>query len=216
MGDYDFPKAVKEFVFDLHDSCRRSMRPDDQKSLYVHQYREITQKYFAASEWPSCDVVKDECESDKLFLAFYEELIGRHKFGTPSLRITLKDKLNSWKVYTNLFELIFTSSNIDMYILPEWIFEILHEYVYQFQGFSQYRTREKSRTEEEKDALTKPVGKEPWSVVDVMYTLHRLIDMSNIRHPNTPPPSQVHETFGHFAAVSLSRLECLLGDFHAR
>jgi len=215
MADFLLPNQVKDFVFDMHDSCRRSMIAEDQKSLYTQQYRELTQKYFATSEWPPADAVKDECESDRLFLAFYEELVMRHKFGTQNIRVTLKDKIASWRTYSNLFEMVWESTNIDMLILPEWIFEIMHEFVYQFQGFCQYRTKEKSRTEEEKEMLTTPSGKEPWSVIDVMYTLHRLIDVSNIKNPNVKAPSKVHETFGHFAAVSLSRLECLLGDYHA-
>ena len=95
-----------------------------------------------------------------------------------------------------------------MVILPEWIFEIMHEFVYQFQGFYQHRTQVKSRTTS--DIETLKANPASWAVETVMFYLHNLIRVGSVKNAG-----QVQATFGHFASASLSRLECLLGDYHS-
>jgi translation initiation factor 3 subunit L len=55
--------------------------------------------------------------------------------------------MEGWDVYRELFDELLegaeedsTSSQPKLFILPEWAFDILHEFVYQFQGFCQFRT----------------------------------------------------------------------------
>jgi len=96
------PESVKDFIFDLHDSCRRSQNLNEQKSLYTQTLKDITSKYFSSSPFPPPEAIKNECESDGLFLAFYDELATRHLF--TSMRPGLAEKLESWKVYLRLFD----------------------------------------------------------------------------------------------------------------
>ena len=101
-------------------------------------------------------------------------------------------------------------------ILPEWAFEVCHEFVYQFQGFCQYRHSQASKGDptDPQSALLKS-NPEVWDLPTVMRLLTGVIDLSNLRSDPTgkSSPSQMHHVLGYFAAVSLSRLECLLGDF---
>lgn len=86
---------------------------------------------------------------------FYSELTTRHLFN--NLRPTLNDKINAWKTYSSLFDQMLTlkdDTKADAFhVLPEWAFELIHEYVYQFQGFCQFRTHLAQRTADEKELL---------------------------------------------------------------
>lgn len=86
-----------------------------------------------------------ECNGDPLFLAFYRELTHRHWHAVS--RPSLRERMEGWDVYRELFDELLegaeeesTSSQSSFLILPEWAFDILHEFVYQFQGFCQFRT----------------------------------------------------------------------------
>ena len=60
------------------------------------------------------------------------------------------------------------------------------------------------------DTLAK--NKDAWAVETVLYYLHRLGSYVNC---SAPTVTRAHRMLGIFASVALSRLECLLGDFHA-
>ncbi|GMH52260.1 hypothetical protein TrLO_g7223 [Triparma laevis f. longispina] len=212
----EIPSAVRDFVFDLHDACRRSQRPEEMKALYSGVFVELSAKHYTHKPWPSAEEMSSECESDELFLNFYSELTTRHLFN--NLRPTLNDKINAWKTYSSLFDQMLTlkdDTKADAFhVLPEWAFELIHEYVYQFQGFCQFRTHLAQRTAEEKELLE--ANKDVWDVGTVMKHLHGLIGASGLKTDPTGASAHGQSLYmmGYFAALSLSRLECLLGDFH--
>lgn len=249
--DSCIPAPVKDFVFDLHDSARRSQNSSDQAPLYSGTFRELSSKYFPQSQWPSPEGIASECSNDPLFLAFYRELTHRHLHSVT--RIQVIDRIDGWQVYRNLFDLLLAeapgsepSTNADspggLYILPSWAFDVLHEFVYQFQGFCQFRTQTVASVANKSggggnnnsgggggnsqkpnghvmdalDALAK--NRDAWAVETVLFYLHRLIDVGT---PSTDtadaaviiPPAYRHLAL--FASIALSRLECLLGDYRA-
>jgi len=139
------PQGVTDFVFDLSDSVTLSQLTEEQARLYNNVFRDLSQKYFASTPWPSPGAVAAECNGDPLFLAFYRELTHRHWHAVS--RPSLRERMEGWDVYRELFDEVLdgaeedsTSSNPKLFILPEWAFDILHEFVYQFQGFCQFRT----------------------------------------------------------------------------
>lgn len=110
-------------------------------------------------------------------------------------------------------------------LLPEWAFDIMNEFVYEFQGFCQFRTTQAAQTvlpvtttgevapiveHSILDQLWK--HKTVWAVEQVFLYLHRLCTYV---HSTAPTVTRAHRTLGIFASVALSRLECLLGDYHA-
>mmetsp|Transcript_32948 Transcript_32948/g.48326 ORF Transcript_32948/g.48326 Transcript_32948/m.48326 type:complete len:521 (+) Transcript_32948:71-1633(+) len=224
--DACLPGPLRDFVFDLHDSCRRSQIASEQTVFYIGTFREITAKYFATSAWPSPEAVATDCDSDPLFLALYRELTHRH-FHSIS-RPQVRDRIDGWHVYRNLFDLILkeaeapSDAGLGFYVIPDWAFDILHEFVYQFQGFCQFRTTQagnasvsaaKSGTgapaSETIDVLSR--NRDAWAVETVLFYLHRLVAVGC----SDEPPSEAHRLLGTFASVALSRLECLLGDYRA-
>ena len=69
--DFHLPDGIKDFVFDLHEASRRSLRLEDVEPLYDVKFREITEKYFATSAWPNPSDIESECGNDAVFLLFY-------------------------------------------------------------------------------------------------------------------------------------------------
>lgn len=65
-----------------------------------------------------------------------------------------------------------------MQLPNEWLWEMLDEFIYQFQSFCQYRGKLTMRTSEEIGLLKKHAG--VWDVNEVLDILKSLVDNSNI------------------------------------
>ena len=70
--DFVLPEAIKDFIFDLHQATRKSLRVDDINVLYHTKYRDLSEKYFAQSAWPTSLQVAPECYFDDDFLLLYK------------------------------------------------------------------------------------------------------------------------------------------------
>jgi translation initiation factor 3 subunit L len=213
----------------LYDSVTLSHIAEEQKRLYNSEFRDLSSKYFASTPWPSPQTIATECNGDPLFLALYRELTHRHWHAVS--RIMIRDRMEGWDVYRELFEEILQEEP-NFYIAPEWAFDILHEFVYQFQGFCQFRTALYNNAI--KYGLVKegePIGSvnlstgsppqnivdninllasaDAWEVEQVFSYLNRLVKIG------IASERPAYQYLGLFASVALSRLECLLGDYSA-
>jgi len=231
------PQAFTDFIFDLYDSVTLSQLTEEQQKLYQTTLPDLSQKYFATSQWPSATSIASECNGDPLFLAVYRELTHRHWHSVS--RPTLTDRMEGWDVYAQLFDECLDSDSPSFFLLPSWVFEILHEFVYQFQGFCQIRTAVYSAAKKQGllDADGNPNipddlpskhanladnltllhnNKDAWDVEAMFSYLHRLIQigMPAERKPNFNI-QPVNTYIALFGSIALSRLECLLGDYTA-
>ena len=210
--DFSLPNAIKDFVFDLSEATRLSMRPDDVVQLYEYKFKELTDKFFAQSQWPDSRAIAPECNHDDVFLLFYKEMTVRHLF--TKLKPQLSDFLESWNNYNKLFDYILNSQErIDVMLTMQWVNDIIQEFVYQFQGFCQYRCQVASRNSEDLKVLQ--ANRSVWSLPTVLRILKNLVRASFPGEENKGRVSDVHAQFGSFAAVEMARLECLLGDYTA-
>ena len=69
--DFNLPSQIRDFVFDLHESTRITMRSDELNQLYDVKFKELTEKFFPQSQWPDAQTVSPECNTDEKFLLFY-------------------------------------------------------------------------------------------------------------------------------------------------
>lgn len=232
-SDGMLPKALTDFIFDLYDSVTLSQLAEEQTKFYSTDFRDLTQKYFGSQPWPEPQAIASECNGHPLFLAVYRELTHRH--WTAVSRPTLRDRMEGWQVYRELFEEILEADDPNYYLMPAWIFDILHEFVYQFQGFCQFRsalyaTGRKHGILQPDGTIEAPAGgqhsnlvenlnvlqssKEAWNVELVFSYLHRLVELGAPKSDG----AAVHPVYSYlsiFSSVALSRLECLLGDYTA-
>jgi len=238
-GDPDacVPKVVIDFVFDLYDSVTLSQLAEEQSKLYETDSRDLHAKYFASQPWPSPQAIASECNGHPLFLAVYRELT--HRYWTAVSRPTIRDRMEGWQVYRELFEEILETENF--YLLPSWCFDILHEFVYQYQGYCQVRSAvfasarkhgllRDETADGEGGAAAASGGSGPsttlmenlalmqnnadaWDAELVFGYLHKFIKMGMPEGDRQVSPAYTY--LATFSSVALSRLECLLGDYTA-
>ena len=229
-SDVALPEALKNFVFDLHDSVTLSQIGQEQAKLYETDFRELSNKYFANQPWPSPESIASECNGDPFFLALYREMTHRHWHSVS--RPTLRDRIDGWQVYRELFEEMLESTSF--FVLPSWIFDILNEFIYQFQGFCQvrtalYATARKQGLVGADGSLLPAQGNHPSNLIENLAVLKNSTDAWDIESvyaylsrlgklgwPKEGSSSKISPAATYLSicvAVSRSRLECLLGDY---
>lgn len=220
-----------------------------------HNYYSLFQQYFSNSAWPSSSAIANDCDHDPLFLSLYNELALRHyqSIKRPSVR----DRIEGWHIYRQLFDFILdeaaaaskdtttgTTGGATLYLIPEWCFDILHEFLYQFQGFCQFRTTtytaatkavssssaapSSGSTEENLSSSSSSLpghiadaiealnqNRDAWAIESVLFYLHRLVSVGTTTTTAKNYVSATHRYLAYFSSVTLSRLECLLGDYRA-
>ncbi|PIO29232.1 hypothetical protein AB205_0196050 [Aquarana catesbeiana] len=105
---------------------------------------------------------------------------------------TLEQRFESYYNYCNLFNYILNADGPAPLELPnQWLWDIIDEFIYQFQSFSQYRCKTAKKSEEEIEFLrTNP---KIWNVHSVLNVLHSLVDKSNINRQLESMYSRVPE-----------------------
>eukprot|EP01033_Poteriospumella_lacustris_P014678 gene14678-10495_t len=203
---FSLPQRIRDFLFDIHEATRTSLRADDANRLYEQEFKEITDKFFPKSAWPDAKAISEEVRHDAFFLHLYSEMAMRHL--TTRYKPHLSDHLNSWENYKNLFDAIIRSKDTDLMLTTPWIYDIMQEFAYQFQGFCQYRYINHSNPE---NLETLRKNREAWNLEETRDILNRLIEAGRSRQSD--PLSTVVQQFGYFARIELARVQCLLGDF---
>lgn len=66
-----------------------------------------------------------------------------------------------------------------MELPDQWLWELVDEFVYQFQSFAQFRARVQKKTPEELEKLH--TQNKVWNVLCVLNVLHSLVDKSKIK-----------------------------------
>lgn len=223
-SDLMVPDGVKVFIEGLYNSLLIEDEAEMTKAYEV-EYPKLTSMYYSQCPWPSAESIAPLVEDDPTFLALYRDLGIRHMFAKlqPNLP-TLQQKFDAWGNYCFLFDgILGDNKEIDLRKLPNsWTFDLLHEFVYQFQAFAQFRCKWQSRTDEEKAALR--ANADSWSTAKVLRYLSRFVKDSKITQilkaqkdgaPAVEPPSPLMKMMGYFSVVMQSRQHCLLGDYHS-
>lgn len=226
---YVVPEVVKQFVtyFYRHIKDRNVY---DIYSMYENTFNKITEKYFKASLWPPAESIAPLVHNDQLFLVLYKELYFRHVYA--KLKPTLEQVFESWRNYCDFFNYLLNSSpDISLELPNQWLWDIIDEFIYQFQAFCQYRSKLKALSIEELTTLKN--NPQLWNANTVINYLHSLVAKSNIvqtlekerqgaqqenanANANESPFSniQVYKMLGYFSLVGLLRIHCLLGDYY--
>ena len=107
------------------------------------------------------------CFVDQVFNCLYKELYYRHIYAR--LQPTLEQRFGSWQNYTDLFSALLcmfvvlfalmsdrdaASEGVSFELPDAWLWDILDEYIYQFQAFCQYKHKIKAKTQEEMDRIS--------------------------------------------------------------
>jgi len=222
-SDLLVPEAVTEFVKKLFE-LQSENKIDELNKQYPAEFNKLTENYYRQAPWPSAEAIKNLVEDDPTFMCLYKELTFRHLFEKlqPPL---LSWYIESWENYMTLFNGIIDENDPLIFLtdLPnQWVFDLVHEFVYQFQSFCQFRNKVSTKTEEELTLLRSK--SDLWSVSEVMGVLQKFITTSKIteileaesaKKEAPKAPSPVMKMLGYFSIVMTSRAECLFSDYHS-
>jgi translation initiation factor 3 subunit L len=149
---------------------------------------------------------------------------------TPlEFQATLETKFASYDSYCNLFHYILNSEGpVDLEV-PNyyWAWDVIDEFIYQFNSFCSYRQRVAQKNENEEEIALLRENPNTWGCYSVLNVLYSLIQRSQIseqlaamkrgedaslyagEYGNRP----LYKMLGYFSIIGLLRVHCLLGDF---
>ncbi|RHY92967.1 hypothetical protein DYB37_005243 [Aphanomyces astaci] len=207
-ADFLLPDSVKGWFSQMYTHMIAG-NVEEMDRLYDKEFAALTASYFKQSPWPEPDgdAVISLVDEDPVFLTLYAQIYYRHMFS--KLQPTLEFNHASWDNYVAIFDGILDGSLVLDAMPSQWLFDIVGEFVYQYQSFCQYRAKVKTETE----------VPSIWTTKAVHSYLHRLVKVSNIKSilvngdVDASPSSTTLKELGYFALICLSRAHVLIGDY---
>jgi len=213
---YEMPDVIRSFVVFFQKQVRDGALYEVH-SIYESSFHKLTDRYYKSSPWPPAEAISPLVDGDTQFLLLYKELYFRHIYSR--LQPTLDQRFDSWNNYVDIFNLLLDGDSPVALALPnQWLWDIVDEFIYQFQVFCQFRAKAKNKTDDEKAKLRD--NKAAWSVHKVLYYLQALADKAQIvPHmrgevaASAYLDSPLYKMLGYFSLVGLLRVHCLLADY---
>ncbi len=129
-------------------------------------------------------------------MTLYRELYFRHVYAR--LQPTIDDRFQSYENICELFNYLLSEFKeysqrsarsgltqsrqrgrpVPLDLPIQWLWDMLDEFVYQFQSFAQYRQNPKNKSEEELEMLAE--ASQIWSCYSVLNVLYSLVQKSQI------------------------------------
>ncbi|CDF39054.1 Translation initiation factor eIF3, subunit L [Chondrus crispus] len=221
----EIPEIVEQFVRYMY-KCFLDRNTSELHTLYETVFARLTEHYYKASTWPSSEMISRLVDNDANFLMFYNELYYRHLFS--KMQPSLAQRYEGWMNYRALFNHFMQDGMVDYDLPVSWIWDIIDEFIYQFESWCQYRAKLMNKSSEEIQYLRQ--NDSIWSVQTVLSLLHYLVNKSNIISwllnngdptGSDDPDSEtfdistlaVYRYIGYFAIIGLLRVNTLLGDY---
>ncbi|KAI1919123.1 hypothetical protein LOZ58_002103 [Ophidiomyces ophidiicola] len=149
---------------------------------------------------------------------------------TPlEFQATLETKFASYDNYCSLFHYILNSDGpVDLEVPSYyWAWDVIDEFIYQFESFCRYRNRVARTGSNEEEAQLLRENPNTWGCYSVLNVLYSLIQRSQINEQlaaikaNEDPMTvagdygsrPLYRMLGYFSIIGLLRVHCLLGDF---
>uniref|UniRef100_A0A2L2Y1R8 Eukaryotic translation initiation factor 3 subunit L n=2 Tax=Parasteatoda tepidariorum TaxID=114398 RepID=A0A2L2Y1R8_PARTP len=223
---YKVPEVIRSFLVYLAKAISDG-NVYELQSLYENSYVKLTERFYKTTPWPLLKDIANIVHDDEKFEILYKELYYRHLYARVSGGPSIADRFESYYNYCHLFNLILSADDPVHLELPnQWLWEIIDEFIYQFQNFSHYQSMLNKRTNEEMEQLRQ--NAKVWNVHSVLNVLHSLVDKSNINrqlevYTSGGDPDSVagefgrhplYKMLGYFSLVGLLRLHSLLGDYY--
>uniref|UniRef100_T1IYX3 Eukaryotic translation initiation factor 3 subunit L n=1 Tax=Strigamia maritima TaxID=126957 RepID=T1IYX3_STRMM len=223
---FSVPEVVKSFLVYFRKVINEGNLFEIQNA-YENSFAKLTERLYKTSPWPDAEEIASIVQKDRVFLILYKELYYRHIYAKVQGGPQIQQRFDSYINYCNLFNLILnTQQPVSLELPNQWLWEIIDEFIYQFQSFSQYRSKLTKKSEEEIEVLR--CNPTVWNVHSVLNVLHSLVDKSNINrqlevYTSGGNPDSVageygchslYKMLGYFSLVGLLRLHSLLGDYY--
>ncbi|THG92906.1 hypothetical protein EW026_g8167 [Hermanssonia centrifuga] len=220
------PDAVKRFIVHFHQAVLDN-NLSEITVAYESGWNRLTEKFYAKTEWPEAEIIAPLVNDDQIFLILYRELYYRHVYSR--IQPDIDDRFHSYENSCELFNYLLNSDGPVPLELPEqWLWDIIDEFIYQFQSFCVWRSKVKPKTDEELMLLAD--AGQAWSSYSVLNVLYSLIQKSKINEHLTAlqegksadeiveivgeyGTKPLYRMLGYFSLIGLLRVHSLLGDF---
>ncbi|KAF9223203.1 eukaryotic translation initiation factor 3 subunit 6 [Gyrodon lividus] len=222
------PDVVKRFIVHFHQAVLDNNLPEITLA-YESGWNRLTEKFYSKTEWPEAEIIAPLVNDDQIFLILYRELYYRHVYSR--LQPNVDDRFHSYENSCELFNYLLNSDGPVTLSLPaQWLWDIIDEFIYQFQSFALFRSRPTNKTDDELAMLGSEGGGQAWSSYSVLNVLYSLIQKSRanewlkarsegkteeeieeiVGEYGTRP---LYRQLGYFSIIGLLRVHVLLGDF---
>ncbi|KAF9811297.1 hypothetical protein SFRURICE_002666 [Spodoptera frugiperda] len=223
---YKMPDMVKKFLVYFRNMINEGVTYEI-LNLYENTFPKLTEQYFENTPWPDENEVSPVVDNDHVFMILYKELYYRDIYARVPGGPKPDQRFHSFYNYCDLFNYILSAETpVPLELPDQWLWELIDEFVYQFQSFAQYRSRTSKLSPAEIDALN--TENKAWNVLCILNVLHSLVDKSNIKRQlevyaaGGDPDSvagefgrhSLYKMLGYFSLVGLLRLHSLLGDYY--
>jgi len=216
------PDAVDHFLGSLLEALKKRNVSDIHR-LYEDTFNKVSLDYYKTKKWPSPEAVSNQVASEPLFLIFYKELYFRHIYSR--LQVNFNDRKGSWENYCKLLELLISDlqegQDLSIALPPQWIWDILDEFVYHYQTFCTSRSKA-VKMQKDKDIQDYKENTDVFETTKVLKYLHQLVKYSKVEAYLSDKESGTGAAFkdettrylGYYALMQLLRMHSLLGDYH--
>ncbi|XP_013190677.1 eukaryotic translation initiation factor 3 subunit L [Amyelois transitella] len=223
---YKMPDMVKKFLVYFRNMITEGVTYEI-LNLYENTFPKLTEQYFESTPWPDESEVAPIVDNDHVFMILYKELYYRDIYARVPGGPKPEQRFHSFYNYCDLFNYILSAETpVPLELPDQWLWELIDEFVYQFQSFAQYRSRTSKLSPAEIEALN--TENKAWNVLCILNVLHSLVDKSNIKrqlevYATGGDPDSVagefgrhslYKMLGYFSLVGLLRLHSLLGDYY--
>ncbi|KAJ0178406.1 hypothetical protein K1T71_006229 [Dendrolimus kikuchii] len=208
---YKIPDMVKKFLVYFRNMITEGVTYEI-LNLYENTFPKLTEQYFENTPWPDENEVAAIVDNDEVFMILYKELYYRDIYARVPGGPKPKQRFHSFYNYCDLFNHILSAETPVLLELPDqWLWELIDEFVYQFQSFAQYRSRASKLTQAEIDLVNKE--NKVWDVLCILNVLHSLVDKSNIMHSfHMPEPPEHNFPYLHPDTLFLTSVYAAGGD----
>lgn len=216
------PDAVRKYIILFHQAVSNG-NVAEITSAYEASWNRLTDKFYQRSEWPDAETIAPLVGDDQKFLTLYRELWYRHVYSR--LSPDGEDRFHSYDNYCDFFNFVLNSEGPVALELPsQWLWDIVDEFIYQFQSYSQWRNRASDKTEDELVLLQDGGVWSSYSVLNVLYSLiqkSKIIEqLQAVQEGNDPDEvagdfgdRPLYKQLGYFSIIGLLRVHVLLGDY---
>jgi translation initiation factor 3 subunit L len=185
---YKMNDAVKSFITHFYRAIQNA-KIFEITHDYEYGWNMLSEQYFKNTTWPSVENIESMIPNESIksiFLILYKEMYFRHIYASIQGGPSLEQRFESYRNYVKLFNAILTAERpLEIELPIQWLWDIIDEFIYQFQSFCQYRAKLVKKGQNAPPNVLEEIhmlkqNNDVWNVHSVLNVLHSLVSKSNI------------------------------------
>jgi len=185
---YKMNDAVKSFINHFFRAIQNA-KIFEITHDYEFGWNMLSEQYFKSTTWPDVESIESMLPNDSMksiFLILYKEMYYRHIYASIQGGPSLEQRFESYRNYVKLFNAILSAERpLELELPIQWLYDIIDEFIYQFQSFCQYRAKLVKKGQNAPANVIDEIqllkqNHDVWNVHSVLNVLHALVSKSNI------------------------------------